>query len=103
MLRFKIILRRYLDPSTYSRGRIQLFFPCKQDAIGELVEVGETRILEVALSEDDVAQLQHDYTQCDRSDAVKSFVSQQLRGDGSKHGCWMGVYNRFMVESVQQL
>jgi hypothetical protein len=107
MLRFRVTLRRYFDASRrISRGPINLFFPCRQDIRSELVEVGETRILEFALSEDDVAQLQHDYRQSNGSDAVKSFVNHQLTcGDSciNINHHWSDIYDYFVVASVQQL
>ena len=103
MLRFRITLRRYFDASKrISIGETTLFFPCRQHSGCELVEVGETRILEFALPEDDVVQLQHDYQQSNGADAVKSFVNNQLRL-GGLYKSWLHTYNNFVIASVQQL
>lgn len=98
MLKFRITLRRYFDTSV-SKGPIRLFFSSQQDT--EVVEVGEDRILDITLSQDDVAKLKNDSMQSDGIVAIENFITHQL-GYGSSWHSW-DIYNHFVVSNIRQL
>ena len=79
-----------------------MFFPCLQDNKEELVEIGEARILKFSLSDEDVSNLNNDYTQSTGTDGIKKFLEHQL-GTGNSWGSWKALYDSYFVESVVEI
>jgi len=100
-MHFRITLIRYYDePKNKLPSR--LFFPAATDNIGEFMEMGEARILDVTLSDETVEKLKRSYIQSDPTAAIKALVTHQL-GIGSSVQGWTTVYGRFGCTDVVQI
>ena len=78
------------------------FFPSLDNNLGRFKEIGEDRILEVALSEKFVKEVRYNYGQKDSAVAIKAFIQHQL-GHGSSVQTWTSMYGEFSCTDVRQI
>ena len=104
MLKFRITLRRYYNDHAERKSEFpsSLFFPSLDDNLGKFREIGEDRILEVALSEKFVKEVRYNYGQKDSAVAIKAFIQHQL-GHGSSVQTWTSMYGEFSCTDVRQI